>query len=103
MIAYRHAAVLTVMVLLCAGCASITARQDESQNEVHLYAGVHDDVYYLFHPGEADYPSLQWLNVVDLPFSTVADTVMIPVDLTGDPYWWVPELQPGSYGSWTVK
>jgi len=69
--------------------------------EVHLYPGVRDDAYYLVHPSKTDRPFLQWLNVLDLPFSAVADTVMIPVDLSGDPYWWVPQLQPGWYGTWS--
>jgi len=84
------------------GCASIGARQDQAV--AHLYPGIRDDAYYLFHPSQADYPALQWLNVLDLPFSAVADTFMIPVDLSGDPYWWVPQLQPGTIlGSWGVK
>jgi uncharacterized protein YceK len=88
---------VTVASLFNCGCASYTARRD--QDEVHLYPGVRQDAYYLVHPKEADVPCLQWLNIVDMPFSAIADTVLIPVDLvnlTGDPYAWIPYLDPNS-------
>jgi len=95
-------AALFLAVLSGAGCASIEARRD--QNVAQLYPGVRDDAYHLFHPGQAVHPALQWLNVLDLPFSAVADTVMIPVDWSGDSYWWVPRFEPGTYlGSLGVK
>jgi len=76
-------AALFLAVLSGTGCASIGARQD--QNVAQLYPGVRDDAYYLFHPSQADHAALQWLNLLDLPFSAVADTFMIQVDLSGDP------------------
>jgi uncharacterized protein YceK len=45
------------------------------------YAGVRAEAHYLAHPSEADYPDLQFLGVLDMPFSFVVDTVCLPYDL----------------------
>jgi uncharacterized protein YceK len=63
-----------------AGCASIGTRQREGAGRP--YAGVREDIYYLAHPEEADKPALQSLNVIDLPFSFLLDTLLLPYDLS---------------------
>jgi uncharacterized protein YceK len=65
-------------VAFLSGCAAIGARQ--GVEAAPHYAGVHDDLYYFSHPEKADHPSLQILNIIDLPFSAIVDTVMLPFD-----------------------
>ena len=62
-----------------AGCASIGARS--SNTETSIYPGVKNDIYFLCNPGEADYPILQPLNIIDLPFSAIFDSALLPYDL----------------------
>jgi len=61
------------------GCAAIGARERDGAGRP--FAGVRDDAYYLAHPREADKPALQPLNIIDLPFSFVVDTLLLPYDL----------------------
>ena len=77
----RNAFVLffALVVLATVSCASIAAHSSDSEDRV--YPGVRDDFYFLFHPSEADYPQLQWLNIIDLPFSAILDTIFFPFDL----------------------
>ena len=82
----KHSRPVLIMVVFgtfFSGCAAIGARQ--GSNKTRPYAGVRDDIHYLAHPSEADVPSLQWLNVIDLPFSAVVDTVMLPFDSRSEP------------------
>ncbi|MEO6994762.1 MAG: YceK/YidQ family lipoprotein [Lacunisphaera sp.] len=72
---------LTLFTIAASGCASIGARQGAQEHKP--YQGVNDDVHYLANPSEADHPSLQWLNIIDLPFSAVLDTILLPFDLAG--------------------
>jgi len=65
-----------LLIGLATGCGSIAARRDSAG---HPYAGVRLDIYYLGHPSEADKPVC--LNGFDLPFSAVADTLLLPYDL----------------------
>lgn len=81
----RHRAFIFGLVL-CAGvlaaltgCASIAARIDEYDDDGY-YPGVRDDIGYLRHPEDARYPYLQWLNIIDLPFSFVTDTACLPYE-----------------------
>ena len=66
-------------LLLTGGCASIGARERDGAGRP--YAGVRDDAHYLAHPNEADKPGLQSLNAIDLPFSFVVDTFLLPYDM----------------------
>ena len=75
--------IILVVGTLFSGCAAIGVRQ--GSNVTRPYAGVREDIHYLAHPSEADVPSLQWLNVIDLPFSAVVDTVMLPFDSRSEP------------------
>ena len=69
----------TALLVLSSGCAAIGTRV--SNGAGRPYAGVQEDAYYLAHPSEADMPALQPLNVLDMPFSFVADTLCLPYDL----------------------
>lgn len=69
-----------VLLFLVSGCASIGARNRDGAGRP--YAGVRDDIHYLMHPQEADKPVLQPFNIVDLPFSFVVDTLLLPYDLS---------------------
>ena len=70
---------LCLLLAVLPGCAAIGAR--ESGEAARPYAGIRDDSYYLVHPSEADVPVLQLLNILDMPFSFVVDTVCLPYDL----------------------
>ena len=67
-----------LLVVASSGCAAIGTRENDGAG--HYFAGVRDDAYYLAHPSEADYPELQPLNLVDLPFSFAVDLVGWPYD-----------------------
>ncbi|HEU0009106.1 MAG TPA: YceK/YidQ family lipoprotein [Verrucomicrobiae bacterium] len=75
---FTTAAALSVGLVLLSGCASIAARTQGRATRV--YPGVRGDAYYLAHPSKADFPWLQWMNVIDLPFSAVLDTLLWPCD-----------------------
>ena len=66
--------------LILGGCAAVGSKENNGAGK--LYAGVCEDSYYLTHPSKADYPALQPLNILDLPFSFVVDTVCLPYDLS---------------------
>ena len=68
-----------LLLVLTSGCAAIGTRA--SKGAGRPYAGVREDAHYLAHPSEADYPALQPLNVIDMPFSFVVDTLCLPYDL----------------------
>jgi uncharacterized protein YceK len=68
-----------LLLVISSGCAAIGAR--ESDGAGRSFAGVRDDWHYLVHPSEADYPALQLLNIIDMPFSFVVDFVCWPYDL----------------------
>jgi uncharacterized protein YceK len=74
---FRHT-VLLLLIWITTGCASIGSRQ--RGNVVRPFAGVRDNARYLAHPSEADQPGLQFMNIVDMPFSAIADTIMLPFD-----------------------
>ena len=67
-----------LLVVTASGCAAIGARENDGAG--HYFAGVSDDCYYFAHPAEADYPELQPLNLVNLPFSFAVDLVGWPYD-----------------------
>lgn len=73
---------ITPLLLLClhTGCASIGAREQDGAGR--SFAGVRNDAHYLAHPSEADQPGLQFMNIFDLPFSAVVDTLLLPYDLS---------------------
>ena len=67
-----------IAVTIWTGCASISTRFDEYDDG--YYSGVKEDYAYLRHPGDADYPYLQWIRIFDLPLSSAADTICLPYD-----------------------
>ena len=70
---------LCLLAVVASGCAAIGTRV--SKGGGRPYAGVSEDAHYLAHPSEADHPALQPLNVLDMPFSFVVDTLCLPYDL----------------------
>ena len=93
----------TVLLVLLSGCAAISSRVNNGAGRP--YAGLRDDAHYLAHPPEADMPLLQPLNMLDMPFSFVVDTLCLPYDLmkhSGQPNKIVPpEPPPAVSGSGT--
>ena len=75
---FSTVAALSISLVFLTGCASIAARTQGRATRV--YPGVRNDAYYLAHPSKADFPWLQWMNVFDLPFSAVLDTLLLPCD-----------------------
>jgi uncharacterized protein YceK len=71
---------LLLLTCFIAGCASIGTRQRDGAGRP--FAGVRDDAHYLAHPSEADQPGLQFMNIFDLPFSALVDTLLLPYDLS---------------------
>ena len=74
---FTTAVALSVGLVVLSGCSSIGGHEQVSD---HVYPGVRNDAYCLSHPSEADIPCLQWMLVVDLPFSAVLDTLLWPFD-----------------------
>jgi uncharacterized protein YceK len=71
------------VVLFGAGCGSISAHEDNAPP--HMYAGVHRDAHDLAHPQDAGDPPMQYLNIIDFPFSATLDTILIPYDCARKP------------------
>lgn len=74
---------------LCAGCSTaITHDKLNCSNSTGTYRGVRFDTTLLTHPEQiptnSAAPRVKTIcfSVLDLPFSAVADTVLLPVDLT---------------------
>jgi uncharacterized protein YceK len=70
-----------LLLVFATGCAAVGARHRDGAGRP--FAGVHADAHYLAHPSEADVPGLQFLNIFDMPFSAVIDTLLLPYDLSG--------------------
>jgi uncharacterized protein YceK len=64
--------------LVMSGCAAITTREGGIGGP---YSGVRSDAYYIANPSAADDPGSQILDIADMPFSFLADTVCLPFDL----------------------
>lgn len=80
-----------IIVLLCilgAGCSSIRARTAAPENEWTVFPGVQQDVKELDEIFSGARPDPAWINgmvtsmlIIDLPFSTIFDTLVAPYDL----------------------
>ncbi len=71
----------TLMLALLAattGCAAVEARREDGAAE--FYAGTRENVEQLRNPSEEDRALRRLMYVVDLPFSAILDTLLIPVD-----------------------
>ena len=81
-------AVVIFMSLLMFGCSSIRARTEIANKEWTVYPGIQEDLKdtdELF-SGKNSEPGwikgvMTTIYIVDLPFSTVFDTVVMPYDL----------------------
>ena len=70
---------LIITLIALGGCSAIGSRPVQG-DESPYFIGVRNDVYYLFHPSKADNPYLQPLNIIDFPFSLIADILYLPYD-----------------------
>ncbi len=69
---------LVLLVLSASGCAAVQARREDGATE--FYAGTRENVEQLRSPSEEDRVLYRLLYVIDLPFSFLLDTLLIPVD-----------------------
>jgi uncharacterized protein YceK len=61
-----------------AGCAAVQARSEDGATE--FYAGTRENVAQLRDPDPEDRALRRLMYVVDLPFSAILDTFLIPFD-----------------------
>ena len=83
---------MAALVVVCLpGCMTITSRQ-ESNPDPTVYSGTFIDLQAIGFPvfvavGQADpaglayYPMFLWVGLLDLPFSFVADTLLLPITI----------------------
>lgn len=71
-------ALCLIALTFTAGCAAVEARRGDGLPE--LYAGTRENVAQLREPSEEDRPLRRLMYLVDLPFSLVVDTLLVPVD-----------------------
>lgn len=69
---------LLAVPLVLAGCAAFEARHADGATE--FYAGTRENVAQLRDPDPSDRPLRRLMYVVDLPFSAIVDTFLIPFD-----------------------
>src|ERR1700733_366521 len=62
-----------LLFVILSGCAAIGSRKKDGAGRPFM--GVRNDAHYLVHPSDADYPALQPLNIIDMPFSFGVDCV----------------------------
>jgi uncharacterized protein YceK len=68
---------------ICCGCSSIWYHS-YGKEEAGVYLGTRDDAHLLGHPGEISVPEPFGypMCLIDLPFSAVTDTLLLPWDMT---------------------
>ena len=81
-------ALVVFMSFLMIGCSSIRARTEITDKEWTVYPGIQEDVKDTseLYSGKSSEPGwikgvMTTIYIVDLPFSTVFDTVVMPYDL----------------------
>ncbi len=81
-------AVIVFWSVLAAGCSSIRARTELPEGEWKIYPGMRQDIREMGEIFRGERPQSLWRNglvtfmlVVDLPFSSVFDTIALPYDL----------------------
>ena len=81
-------AVVVLMSFLMLGCSSIRARTETSNKQWTVYPGIRQDVKDIggLFSGKSSDPDwikgvMATIYTVDLPFSAVFDTVVVPYDL----------------------
>jgi uncharacterized protein YceK len=80
--------VVVLLGILASGCSSIRARTETLHQGWMVYPGVRQDIKELDEVFSGERPESAWVNglvasmlVLDLPFSTVFDTFVLPYDL----------------------
>lgn len=71
-------ALLVALLFSQAACAAVEARRADGATE--FYAGTRENVAQLRDPDPEDRPLRRLMYVVDLPFSALLDTLLIPFD-----------------------
>jgi uncharacterized protein YceK len=66
------------LLLTQTGCAAFSARNEDGAAE--FYAGTRENVEQLRNPNPDDRALRRLMYVVDLPFSAIVDTLLIPFD-----------------------
>ena len=71
-------AIFLSLLLPVSGCAAFQSRSEDGATE--FYAGTRENVAQLRDPDPEDRALRRLMYVVDLPFSAVVDTFLIPFD-----------------------
>lgn len=74
----KRLAPLLAVLLALPGCAAVEARRADGATE--FYAGTRENVAQLRDPDPEDRPLRRLMYVVDIPFSALLDTLLIPYD-----------------------
>ncbi len=87
----RRVTVAALLVVFLSGCMTITTREDTDDAWPRVYSGTLMDLAVIGMPvlvatGEVDPGGLMalqflWIAVLDLPFSFVADTLLLPITI----------------------
>jgi uncharacterized protein YceK len=73
------ACLLAAALPFMSGCAAVSARREDGAGE--MYAGVREDVAQLRDTeNEDERPLERFFHVIDMPFSFLLDTLLIPYD-----------------------
>ena len=70
---------ITLLVMIVSGCASTVSRAFSDPSEAVFYPGIKGNYEYLTNT-DSDFGERAILGVVDIPFSLVLDTVLLPFD-----------------------
>ncbi|WP_312816328.1 YceK/YidQ family lipoprotein [Atlantibacter subterraneus] len=73
-----RAVVIILAALLLSGCGSIISRTIPGQG--------HGNQYYPGVQWDVRYSAWRYVTVLDLPFSLVFDTLLLPIDASHGPY-----------------
>ncbi|MDX6769143.1 MAG: YceK/YidQ family lipoprotein [Elusimicrobiota bacterium] len=74
----RNPAPVVALLVALSGCAAVEARREDGAAE--FYSGTRENVAQRRDPDPEDRPLRRLMYVVDLPFSAILDTLLIPVD-----------------------
>lgn len=81
----------TIFCFLLTGCGSVMGRTSLAEGD-NWYPGVQTDITIIQGDSESDYNFMQGtLWTLDIPFSVIGDTIMLPVDYFHGP--WVLKIK----------